>query len=131
MSPNINHIVSAINHSLKKRKSTCVYRKSKLSVDLTDVIFRAGYIAIWVPSTLNGKSVVVVYFKFSPTFTSLTRVKAISNPGKRVYITYDSLKESISSTGMFYILSTSTGLITGTEALKLKIGGEVILEGSH
>ena len=51
--------------------------------------------------------------------------KRISKPSKRRYVTWSQILRYYS--GTFIIVSTNQGLITGTEALKRGIGGELLL----
>lgn len=54
----------------------------------------------------------------------LTNVTIISRPGLRIYMSADEI-ETIKSPDV-YILSTSKGVMSGKQAIKKRIGGEVI-----
>ncbi|MBI5754699.1 30S ribosomal protein S8 [Candidatus Peregrinibacteria bacterium] len=54
-------------------------------------------------------------------------VKRISKPGRRVYIGNKEIPRVLNNLGIA-ILSTSKGLMTGKEAKKQKLGGELICE---
>jgi small subunit ribosomal protein S8 len=62
--------------------------------------------------------------KKNPT---ITNIKRISKPGKRIYRGYDEIKMSTGSKGII-IVSTPKGVMTGKDARKKKLGGEVISE---
>jgi small subunit ribosomal protein S8 len=53
----------------------------------------------------------------------LKKVERISRPGRRVYFSYHDIKPEIMS---FFILSTPMGILTGREAKRKKLGGEVL-----
>ncbi len=57
-----------------------------------------------------------------PTISGLRRV---SKPGRRVYIQADSLPRVLGGLGVA-ILSTSQGLLTDREARQRRVGGEVL-----
>lgn len=54
-------------------------------------------------------------------------LKRISKPGRRVFVKSDEIKPVLDGFGMM-IVSTSKGLMNGTEAKKQKLGGEIICE---
>jgi len=57
-----------------------------------------------------------------PTFS---KVHLISKPSRRVYYNFSNLIKKNTQTGTF-IISTSQGLLSGTEALQKNLGGEVV-----
>lgn len=60
----------------------------------------------------------------NPTFTELTRV---SKPGRRVYSAASDIPRIKSGRGIV-LVSTSHGVMTGHEAVKNKLGGELLLK---
>ena len=55
----------------------------------------------------------------------ITEIERISRPGRRTYTTVDNIPTVKRGRGIV-ILSTSKGLMTGDEAKKTRIGGELI-----
>ena len=55
----------------------------------------------------------------------IKQVTRISKPGQRMYSDYRALRVR---PGVTAIISTSKGLMTGTEARKMKLGGELVCE---
>ncbi len=60
----------------------------------------------------------------NPTFTELVRM---SKPGRRVYSGAADIPKVKSGRGLV-LVSTSKGVMTGTEAVKNKLGGELLLK---
>jgi small subunit ribosomal protein S8 len=60
----------------------------------------------------------------NPTFTELTR---LSKPGRRVYTKAAEIPKVKSGRGIV-LVSTSQGVMTGGEAIKQKLGGELLLK---
>jgi small subunit ribosomal protein S8 len=58
------------------------------------------------------------------SFTELTRM---SKPGRRMYVSADEIPRVKSGRGIV-LVSTSKGVITGREAHKQRLGGEVLLK---
>ncbi len=62
------------------------------------------------------------YYKRKPVIKSIVR---ISKPGRRVYVPADRLPRVNNGLGIA-IISTSHGIMTGKQARKIHIGGEVL-----
>ncbi len=60
----------------------------------------------------------------NPTFTELTR---LSKPGRRVYVSASEIPKVKNGRGIV-LVSTSKGVITGQEAVKQRLGGELLLK---
>lgn len=60
----------------------------------------------------------------NPTFTELTR---LSKPGRRLYVSANDIPRVKSGRGIV-LISTSKGVITGGEAVKQRLGGELLLK---
>lgn len=58
------------------------------------------------------------------TFTELTRM---SKPGRRMYVSASDIPRVKSGRGLV-LVSTSKGVITGQEAVRQRLGGEVLLK---
>lgn len=58
------------------------------------------------------------------TFTELTRM---SKPGRRMYVAANDIPRVKSGRGMV-LISTSKGVVTGQEAVKARLGGELLLK---
>jgi len=67
-----------------------------------------------------------VYLKYGPgnekIISGLVRV---STPGRRVYVTQDQIPAILGGMGVA-LVSTSRGVVTGRDARKQKVGGEVL-----
>jgi len=109
-------------------KKTVKVRYSKLKLSLLEKIKEEGYIdniqVIEEDNNPNKKSIVVDlrFYNKKPVITSIKRV---SKPGRRVYAGVNDIPRIMNGLGIT-ILSTSKGVLTGKEAKKLNIGGEII-----
>ena len=71
----------------------------------------------------------VVYLRYSNEHgLSLRNVKLLSKPSRQLYVSLDGLKKLVkpNSVAEVYVLSTSKGMMTHSEAIKANIGGNVI-----
>jgi small subunit ribosomal protein S8 len=90
------------------------------------VLEEQGYIAGYETVTEDSRSTLVVKLKYDEdrrrVITGLSRV---SKPGRRVYADKDSLPKVLGGMGVA-IISTSQGLLTGHDARRRGVGGEVL-----
>ena len=99
---------------------------SSLKADIARVLEEQGYIAGFETSVDGSRSTLLVKLKYDEdrrrVITGLSRV---SKPGRRVYADKDSLPKVLGGMGVA-IISTSQGLLTGHEARRRGVGGEVL-----
>ena len=95
--------------------------KSKLRQSVLDILSAEKYIGK-VTADDQNLTIDLLYKSKSPVITEIIRV---SKPGSRVYMGFKSLKLILGGMGI-QILSTPKGVMTGRQARKLKVGGEVI-----
>lgn len=69
----------------------------------------------------------VIKLRYEKEKPALTKIKRISKPSLRIYKRADKLPYVLSGLGMA-VISTSKGVMTGREARKKGLGGEVICE---
>ncbi len=74
-----------------------------------------------------AKKVIKIILKYEDKTPAIAGLKKISKPGQRIYLGAREIKPVKSGRGVA-IISTSKGLMTGKEAKKQKLGGEVICE---
>ncbi len=101
---------------------------SKLKEALAAVLQREGYIAGWraEDATDGPGRVLTVHMKYIPDRDrSIAGIRRISKPGLRVYCKSTNLPKVLGGLGVA-IISTSTGLLTGQQATKRRMGGEVL-----
>jgi len=71
------------------------------------------------------KKKIIIKLKYDNGIPAFNDVKIFSKPGRRWYVSYKELKPVMGRLGCS-ILSTSKGILTGDEAKKEKIGGELL-----
>lgn len=99
---------------------------SKLKVGVAKVLVDEGYISGYDVEGDGPKSELVVRLKYDAQRRRvLTGIKRISKPGRRVYADRDSVPKVLGGMGVS-VLSTSQGLMTGQEARRRGIGGEIL-----
>lgn len=99
---------------------------SNIKKDIAEILKKNGYIDDFSFAEDNKQGELEIKLKYDEYGDPLIRgLKRVSKPGLREYVKKDSIPRVRYGYGTV-ILSTSKGVITGTEAKKLGIGGEVL-----
>ena len=120
-------LLTRIRNAVMVGKNEILVPTSKLKVGVTEVLAKNGYVAGYeeIEGKPRGMLKVVIY---EPgTVSKINEISKVSKPGRRVYSSADDLPVVKSGRGMI-IVSTSKGLMTGREAKKNRLGGEVLVK---
>ena len=98
---------------------------SQLKGEIARVMKDAGYITDAVTTTEFPKKLVITLKYTDRAVPAITEVKRISKPGLRKYVAVNEIPAVLDGMGLA-ILSTSKGVMSGAEAKKAKVGGELI-----
>ena len=99
---------------------------SKIKLAIARILKDEGYIKNFKTVTDPKKpyASIRIFLSYGPERV-IQGLRRISKPGRRIYVGKDELPVVMGGLGLA-ILSTSQGLKTGAEALKLGLGGEVL-----
>lgn len=101
---------------------------SKLKLEIARILKEEGYIANFKSVEEDGKKIVRVYLKYGPNNEAvISTIKRVSRPGCRVYVGRDEIKRVLGGLGI-NILTTPKGVMTGRQARKEGVGGELLCE---
>lgn len=119
-------VIRIKNASLANRKEVRLpFAKSVKNI--AKVLVKEGYLAGVTEDEVDGKKQLVVTLRSHRRHPAVTDVLIISKPSLRVYIPSH---EILSNQGKYQvsILSTSSGIMTGKEASKKGVGGELLFK---
>ena len=91
------------------------------------MLFRSGYLADVKLEDAKPRGVLVVTINEEGTNSTINEITRVSKPGRRVYVGASEIPKVKSGRGLV-LISTSKGVMTGTEAAKAKLGGELLLK---
>ena len=119
-------MLTRIRNALRRRHAEVRLPASKLKAEVARVLQQEGFIEAVEPLAENGHPLLRVQLRYEegevPMITGLRR---ISKPGHRVYARHTRIPSIMRGMGVA-ILSTPKGVMTGAEARKQGIGGEVL-----
>ena len=101
---------------------------SKLKLEIARILKEEGYIANYKPTEENGQKVIRVYLKYGPNNEAVIRdLQRVSKPGCRVYLGRDQIRRVQGGLGIS-IMTTPKGVMTGRQARREGVGGEILCE---
>jgi small subunit ribosomal protein S8 len=101
---------------------------SNIKREITKILFDQGYILSYkFEETENNQGNIKIALKYDQVTKEpvIKKLQRISTPGLRQYIASDSLPRILNGLGIS-IVSTSKGVMTGKQATKENVGGELI-----
>lgn len=99
---------------------------SKLRENVAKILSDNGFIRSFKVAKDSKQGIMRIYLKYDDAGNpALSALQKLSKPGKRVYVASTEIPTVRSGTGMC-VLSTNKGLLTGKEAQKQNVGGELL-----
>lgn len=113
------------NAAMRRLKTTKLLHSNVVEATLK-ILADKGYIDSYNVVEENNKKFINVVLKYDENGKSvINEVKRISKPGRRVYQGKDDIKRFKNGYGTI-IVSTSKGVMSGADANKNGVGGEVL-----
>ena len=121
----ISDMLTTIRNGLKARLHSVATPASSLKGEIARVMKESGYIADAVTTSEFPKKLVITLKYSDRAVPAITEIKRVSKPGLRHYASVGKIPSVLDGMGLV-ILSTSKGVMSGAQAKKEKLGGEVI-----
>ncbi|MFH1175532.1 MAG: 30S ribosomal protein S8 [bacterium] len=121
----ISDMLTRIRNAQAIGKTDVVVPMSKIKLALAKILKDNRFIASYEASSVNEKPCIFIELSYSEDRPRIHEISRISKPGCRSYIKSKNLHRFLHGHGI-YIVSTSKGLMTGREANKENLGGELI-----
>lgn len=127
MTDSISDMLTRIRNGLNNRVNSVNIPYSKFKEAILNVLKNEKYIVDFQIKSSDEKSNLVVSLKYIDDEPVITHLKRISKPGLRVYVNYQNIPRPLQGIGLV-VLSTPLGVISGRDAWKKRVGGELICE---
>ena len=122
----IADLLTRIRNAVNVGKTEILVPTSKLKLAVVEILVKNNYLASCEVIEGTPRGMLRVVINEPGTIAKINEITKISKPGRRVYAGADELKAIKSGRGMV-IISTSKGLMTGQEAKKNRLGGEILV----
>lgn len=122
----IADMLTRIRNANNTGKDTVDIPASKLKINIASTLKEEGFINEFKIIEKYPQNNIRIYLKYGEDDRKvISGLKRISKPGLRVYVNKDEIPRVLGGLGIA-VLSTSQGVLTGKEARKNKVGGEVV-----
>jgi len=119
----VGDMLTRVRNAVGARHETVEIPASRLKADLAKILQDEGYISGFETSATT----LTLRLKYAGKNSALTGVTRVSRPGRRVYARRDEIPRVLGGLGIA-IVSTSSGVMTGREARRKGLGGEVLAQ---
>lgn len=114
-------LIRVKNAALAEKRDVLV-DNNKLTMEVAKILKKEGYL-----ESLNEKEEVLnVRIALKSKKPVISNIKLVSKPGLRIYMGVDELLQKKGPSQ--FIVSTTQGILLSKEAIKKRLGGEVIAE---
>ena len=117
----VGDMLTRVRNAVAARHDTVEIPASRLKADVAKILKAEGYIAGFETSGPE----LVLRLKYAGKAPALTGVDRVSRPGRRVYARRDEMPRVLGGLGIA-IVSTSAGVMTGRDARRKGLGGEIL-----
>lgn len=122
----ISDMLTRIRNAGMARKAEVIMPSTKVLVAIAKILKEEGYVSDFEVMERRPQNVLKINLRYGPDKRhSIREIKRISKPGLRVYAGRDAIPRVKSGLGIA-IVSTPEGVLTGYEARRRGIGGEVL-----
>jgi small subunit ribosomal protein S8 len=131
MTDPIADMLTRIRNGVNAKQAKIDMPASKLKAEVARILVEEGYLhgfKVLDEKTEHGspRKAIRLFLKYGPHGERvITGVQRVSRPGRRVYFGRDDVPTVLGGLGTA-ILTTSRGVMSGREAVKAGIGGEIL-----
>ena len=123
----IADLLTRIRNASMVGKNEVRVPSSKLKVTIAKELKKAKYLSDVKVEATKPRDTLVITINQDGENANITEISRISKPGRRVYVSANDIPRVKNGRGMV-LISTSKGVISGNEAIKQRLGGELLLK---
>lgn len=128
MSDPIADLLTRLRNAIRAGQATVDIPASNVKVEICRVLKEEGFIKEYVLEQEAVSGTIRVTLKYMPDRTAVVQgLRRVSKPSLRVYVGAADIRPVRSGLGIS-VVSTSRGVMTGKQARKARVGGEVLCE---
>ena len=121
----IADFLTRLRNAATARKGEVTAPYSKIKAEIARILKQEGYISNYEVDTTGKFPQIKVTTKSHNRTPAITGLKRVSKPGLRKYVGATEIPRVLGGMGIS-ILSTPQGIVSGREAKKQNIGGELL-----
>lgn len=119
--------LTRVRNAVKANHRVVEIPASNLKKEITKILFEQGYILSYKfdDSTVQGTIKIALKYSKDTKESVIKKIQRISKPGLRKYASSNEMPRILNGLGIA-IVSTSHGVMTGKQAQRENVGGEVL-----
>ena len=117
--------LTRIRNGARAQKPEVLVPYSRIKAEIARILKDEGYITDYSVDTSAAYPRIKVTNKIANRSSAIEGLRRVSRPGLRRYVGADEIPRVLGGMGLA-ILSTSRGVLSGREAKKQKVGGELL-----
>ena len=121
----IADFLARVRNGARAQQPEVLIPYSKIKAEIARILKEEGYISEYSVDTSSAHPRIKVVNKLVDRSSAIAGLRRVSRPGLRRYVGSDQIPRVLGGMGLA-ILSTSRGILSGREARKQKIGGELL-----
>jgi small subunit ribosomal protein S8 len=121
----IADFLARVRNGARAQQPEVLIPYSKIKAEVARVLKEEGYISDYSVDTSAARPRIKVINKLVDRSSAIAGLRRISRPGLRRYVGANEIPRVLGGMGLA-ILSTSRGILSGREARKQKVGGELL-----
>jgi small subunit ribosomal protein S8 len=121
----IADFLTRVRNGVRAQQPEVLIPYSKIKAEIARVLKEEGYISDYSVDTSGAHPRIKLINKLVDRSTAIAGLRRVSRPGLRRYVGADEIPRVLGGMGLA-ILSTSRGVVSGREARKQKLGGELL-----
>ena len=121
----IADFLARVRNGVRAQKPEVLIPYSKIKAEIARIFKEEGYISDYSVDTSGAHPRIKVINKLVDRSSAIAGLRRVSRPGLRRYVGADEIPRVLGGMGVT-ILSTSRGILSGREARKQKVGGELL-----
>lgn len=123
----IGDFVIQLKNASLARKKAVVAPYANLSKAVAQVLKKEGFLEDVKEETVDGHRMLSVALRYQKRKPAITDVDLVSKPSLRTYVNASEIA-SKQGRATIAIISTNVGVLTGKEAIKKGVGGELLFK---
>lgn len=128
----LHNLLSNIQTGLTVRHQITHVRRTRINLEVLNLLYSEGFINGFSISDKKPNSI-SVFLKYKNGMPVMKRLKIVSIPSKKVFVSYDTIIKDLIFTGVFVLSTDRYGLVLSDSFIKnpdnfLKTGGEVLFQ---
>ena len=121
----IADFLARVRNGARAQQPEVLIPYSKIKAEVARILKEEGYISDYSIDTGGAHPRIKVINKLMDRSSAIAGLRRVSRPGLRRYVGADEIPRVLGGMGLA-ILSTSRGILSGREARKQKVGGELL-----